>query len=355
VNVARELNAFIAWWLHELRDTWVAMSERLAPERAQHFIVDLSGPRAAIRRQGATEALVEFACGGQGELPAAQSIWPERAASSARATVLLPEAKVLSCEVRLPPLAERDVDRAVDLQLERKLPLPLDQLYLDWQVRETLADRTRLVDIVVARRTTVDRVREGVQAWGWRAVAVTHKAADAAQRLNLLPPPTRRLSFAIGRRERYLAWGAVALLLIYVTIGVAKAWMEHASVSDELTQARMQMELVEKRRTLLDTEGKPIAQLRALMAQPSAAEGLIAISSAVPHDSWIYQADFKVLPNGVTAQLEGYAPSATSLLQGLQASGRLDAVELVEAASAGVASGVERVELKARVHGGAAP
>lgn len=354
MNVARELNAFIAWWLHELRDTWVAASERLAPERAQHFIVDLSGPRAAIRRQGATEAQVEFACGEQGELPDVRSIWPDDAPGNARATVLLPEAKVLTCEIRLPPLAERDVNRAVDLQLERKLPLSRDQLYLDWRIRETLADRSRLVDVLVARRTTVDRVRDGMRAWGWRPVAVTYKSA-VRQRLNLLPPPPRRLSFDIGLRERSLAGGAAALLWLYVTIGVAKAWMEHASVSDELTQARTQMEGIEKRRALLNTEGKPIAQLRELMAQPSAAEGLAAISSAVTHDSWIYQADIKALPSGVTAQLEGYTPSATSLLQGLQASGRLDAVELVEAASAGVTSGVERVELKARVRDGAAP
>jgi hypothetical protein len=355
VNVAQELNAFVAWWLHELRDTWVAVSERVAPQRAQHFIVDLSRPRAAIRRRGATEALVEFACGEQGELPDVQSIWPDGAPSTARATVVLPEAKVLTCEIRLPPLAERDVNRALELQLERKLPLSRDQLYVDWRVREILPDRSRLIDVLVARRTTVDRVRDSVRAWGWRAVAVTHKEADTRQRLNLLPPPTRRLSFDVGQRERYLAWGAAALLLLCVTIGVAKAWMERASVRDELVQARAQAEGLEKRRALLATEGKPIAQLRELMAQPSAAEGLAAISSAVPHDSWIYQADIKTLPTGVTAQLEGYTPSATSLLQGLQASSRLEGIELVEAASSGVASGVERVELKARVRSGTAP
>ncbi len=128
LRVNGELNAFVAWWLHELRDTWVAVSERLAPARSQHFIIELTGPRAVIRRQSSSGALIEFTCGPQGELPDVQSIWPEGAPSTARATVLLAEASVLTCELRLPPIAERDVVRAVDLQLERKLPLSRDQL-----------------------------------------------------------------------------------------------------------------------------------------------------------------------------------------------------------------------------------
>jgi hypothetical protein len=350
VSIAHEANAIIAWWLHELRDTWIAASERLAPKRSQHFIIDLTAPRAAIRRQGSTETSVEFTSGPDCELPDLQSFWPEGAPMNARATVLLPDASVLTGELRLPPMPERDVTRAVDLQLERKLPLSRDQLYLDWRVREVLPDRSRLIDFTVARRRTVDRVRNGVQAWSWRAVAVT----DSSEWSNLLPPLPRRLSFDIGPRERYLAWGAAALLVLYVTVAVGKAVMDRASVTDELRQARAQMEHITKQRAVLDLEGKPIAQLHELMAQPSAAEALAAISSAVPHDTWIYQADIKALPSGVTAQLEGYTPSATSLLQGLQQSNHLQGIELVEAASAGMGAG-ERVELKARLRSEAAP
>jgi hypothetical protein len=354
VNVVQETDAFIAWWLHELRDTWIAVSERLAPQRSQHFIIDLTGPRAAIRRQGSTDASAEFTSGADCELPDVHTFWPAAASTNARASVLLPEKSVLTGELRLPPMPARDVARAVDLQLERKLPLSRDQLYLDWHVREVFADRSRLIEFVVARRRTVDRVRDGLRAWGWRAVAVTHNAAGNRPWSNLLPRLPRRLSFNIGPRERYLAWGAAALLVLYVTIGVGKALMDRASVRNELRQARAQMETVEKQRAVLGFESKPIAQLHELMARPSAAEGLAAISSAVPHDTWIYQADIKALPNGVTAQLEGYTPSATSLLQGLQQSNQLEAIELVEAASAGLGAG-ERIELKAHLRNGAAP
>jgi hypothetical protein len=215
-------------------------------------------------------------------------------------------------------------------------------------------DRSRLIDFVVARRRTVDRVRESLRAWGWRAIAVTHQSARERPWSNLLPPLPRRLSFNIGPRERYLAWSAAALIFLYITIAVGTSLIDRASVKNDLRQARVQLASIEKQRAALSLEGKPLAQLNELMAQPSAAEGLAAISSAVPHDAWIYQADIKALPGGVTAQLEGYTPSATSLLQVLQQSNRLESIELVGAASAGPKAG-ERVELKARLHSEATP
>jgi hypothetical protein len=330
-----EANAFIAWWLHELRETWRVASERFAPGQSRHFVIDLSEQHGGL-------ATLDESIGA--DVPAKTST-----------TVLLPESSVLKCELRLPPVAERDVARVVELQLERKLPLPREQLYVDWRVREVLADRARIVDAVMARRTVVDGFRQSVRSRGWRPVVITSKEPEGRQHFNLLPAPTRRLSFAVGTRERYLAWSAVALVLFYVVVAIGKGWFDRASVSDDLEKARAQTTKIEKQRALLVTEGKPIALLHQVMAQPSAADGLVVISSALPHDSWIYQADIRALASGVTVNLEGYAPSSTSLLQGLEGSGRLDAIELVEATSAGVGSGSERVELKARLRGRAAP
>lgn len=335
VRVSDELNAFAAWWLHELRDAWAAASERLAPERSRHFVIDLTERR--------------------GDLADLPELIAEKAPANARTTVFLPESSVLKCELRLPPVADRDVDRVVELQLERKLPLPQEQLYVDWRVREVLPDRSRIVEVIMARRTIVDRLREVVRSHGCRAIAITSKEVDGKQRFNLLPAPTRRLSFAIGTRERYLAWSAAALILVYAAVAIGKGWMERASVRDDLTQARAQTMEIKKQRAVLATESKPIALLDEIMQQPSAAEGLVAVSSAFPTDSWIYQADIRALATGVSVSLEGYAPSATSLLQGLESSGRLDAVELIEATTAGTGSGSERVELKARMRGRATP
>src|SRR5262245_33024247 len=178
-----EANTFIAWWLHELREAWLATSARFASGPSRRVVIDLTEKRGDLR------ALDESV---GADVPA-----------KAWATVLLPESCVLKCELRLPPVPERDVARVVELQLERKLPLPREQLYVDWRVREVLADRVRIVDVVMARRTLVDGFRDSMRARGWRPVAVTSKEPEGRQHFNLLPAPTRRLSFAVGTRERY--------------------------------------------------------------------------------------------------------------------------------------------------------
>jgi hypothetical protein len=309
MSVAAEFSAFAGWWLQELRDSWIAVIEKVAPQRAD-----------------------------------------------GRTTVVLPESDLLACTLRLPPLAQRDVARVVDLQLERELPLARAEVYLDWHVREECADRSRVVDVVVARRSVVDRALETIRAQGRRPVAVTRTEPDGRQRFNLLPAPSRRLSLEFGKRERYLAWSAGALIVLYLAAFVGRAVFERLSVADELAQARTQMARIRDQRALLTDEGKPIVLLHEIMLQPSALDGVTAISEAVPKDSWIYQADIRAVTNGaVSLHLEAYSPTSTALLRGLETSGRFAAIELVQATSTGQASGTERVELRARTAAGARP
>jgi hypothetical protein len=325
MSVAVELSAFAGWWLQELRDSWAAATERIAPQRTKLAVIDLNQ-----------------------DLPTAEP-------AGARATVLLPESHALACVLRLPPLAQRDVARAVDLQLERELPLARAEVYVDWHVREEHADRSRIIDVVVARRSLVDRALESIRAQGWRPIAVTRTEPDGRQRFNLLPAPSGRLSFEFGKRERYLAWSAGALIALYLAAFVGRAVFERLSVADELAQARTQMARIRDQRALLTDEGKPIALLHEVMVQPSALDGVAAISEAVPKDSWIYQADIRAMTSGVSLHLEAYSPTSTALLQGLETSGRFAAIELVQATSAGQESGTERVELRARTAAGARP
>lgn len=308
MTAAVEISAFAGWWLQEIRDSWAAVIEKVAPQPAD-----------------------------------------------GRATVVLPESDLLVCTLRLPPLAERDVAPAVDLQLERELPLGRDELYVDWRVREEHVDRSRTIEVICARRSVVDRAIENIRAHGWRPIAVTRAEPDGRQRFNLLPAPSRRLSFEFGKRERYLAWSACALVALYLVAFVGRAVVERLSVADELAQARTQMAQIRDQRALLTGEGKPIALLHLIMVQPSALDGVNAISAAVPEDSWIYQADIRAVTGGVSMHLEAYSPTATALLQGLEASGRFAAVELVQATDAGQESGAERVELRARTVAGATP
>lgn len=354
-RLSAELAEFGAWWLHELRDVRSAFAERFASDRSQRLMLELGAHRAVIHVADAATGSrqIDFALTDGTDLPPLQQIWPEAAPQQARVSVVLPQAAVLLCHLRLPPLSEREVARAVELQLETELPLPREQLYVDWKVREKLADRSRVVVVAAARRTYVDRLRDSIRSWGWRAVSMSGDSEQGQPQLNLLPPPARRLSLDVGRRELYLTGSALALCAAYVTIVLGQWWYERSSLAGSLDQARVQLANIDRQRAALSTEGKPIVSLSELMETPSAAQALVALSAVVPQDSWVYQADIGAAPSGgVTVALEGYTPTAAALLGALEKSAEFEQVQLVEAANAGVGTELERVELTARLRAG---
>jgi hypothetical protein len=84
---------------------------------------------------------------------------------------------------------------------------------------------------------------------------------------------------------------------------------------------------------------------------------LAAISVAVPQDSWIYEMQIHT-PTAAAAlvEVEAYTPAATGLVDALEQSPAFEQVQLVQATSAGVASGgADRIELTARLQKEPAP
>jgi hypothetical protein len=352
-QLSTELSAFGVWWVHELRDTWAAAVQRWAPRRSQQLVVDLGSQVANIRKVGAAPAsIVEFPFVSGGELPSLANLWPDGVALQARAQVILPSSAILLCEIRLPPVRESAVRHAVELQLETRLPLSREQLYVDWKVREKLPDQSRIVEVAAVRRGLVERLRDGVRSWGWRVVAMTCKTAAGESDFDLLPTPVRRLSFAVGKRERYLGWSASGLAATLLLLTAAQWWVERARIGDSLEEARQRVATLRAQRAALATDSKPLVALYEAMRRPSAADALVALSAVLPPDTWIYQAEGRADTENIAVTLEAYTPVATSLLQALEQSGRFESIELAEAGSTSAENSTDRVQLVAKLRTG---
>jgi hypothetical protein len=346
-----EGGAFGGWWVQELRDIWAACIARLAPNRALQFIVDLQSTRGAIRRVSGTQVIdsVEFTVGPNGELPPAEQVWPKGSPRGARAAIYLPPHAVLVCEVALPPVNERELNSVVELQLERKLPLPREALYIDWKVASKAGDDSRRVVAVATRRSYVEELRSGVRAWGWRLTAV-RTSQEATHSLNLLPAPTHRLNLQIGKSDVHLLWGAAGLAAMYCATVLGQWLYERTSLDPALSDAKAQLAAIERQRAELASSSAPIAALRRHMHTPSASDAMVAISAAMPPGSWAYQTQIEASAEvPIAIEVEGYSPSAAALVDVLENSARLERVELVQAGGAAIDSNGERFDLKARL------
>lgn len=354
-DVTAELAAFAAWWVHELREIWLFLAEKVSPARASRFLLQLEengGVLRPLRADGAASAERRFEFDQGRALPTLSQLWPEEAQRSARVFVALPPSKVLICSLRLPPVGNQDLPGIVELQLERELPLPRELLYVDWQAEPRRAGQPRRVEVAITKRVDVDRLLADIQSWGWQVAGVGIAAGRDVPRFNLLPPRSHRLDFRMGKQDWRLTRVAIALSGIYLlTIG-GQWWYERTSLAARLQDARAQVAKIEQQRSAIAERSKPVLALRELMTTPSGGQVLSDMTAAVPADSWVYEIEIRTPARADSSvKLEAYSPSAAALVDALERSPGFEQVQLVRTASAGVATGKDRVELTARLQG----
>ena len=93
--------------------------------------------RAAERRQALTQAVLAFA--------------GERRVDARRAYLCLPREEALLNRVVLPAAARENLAQVLEYELDHLVPLPRDQLFLDWSVRNLGEDRIEVLLMCIPR------------------------------------------------------------------------------------------------------------------------------------------------------------------------------------------------------------
>lgn len=350
-QISAEFTALWVWWIHELREVWHWLVERIAPDRARRFVVELTDGAGVVRSMGMTKDAGprHFTLAPDGGLPELSQIWQQDAPLNARAVLILPGSSVLTCQLSLPPVHDRNISGIIDLQLERELPISRDHLYIDWEIQEKRADRSSIVSVAIARRAQIDKLCDAVRSWGWNILGIGVNESNGQPRFNLLPAHSGRLKLTLERRDWYLIGGAFVLCAAYLVTCAAQWGYERYSLAEPLDIALAQVMNLQKRRAELAAGSKPIASLREMMEPRSVPQVLAELSAVVPADTWIYQLEIRT-PATQTPHIkfEAYTPAASVLINLLERSAQLENVQLVESATADVATSTQRVELTAR-------
>lgn len=75
----------------------------------------------------------------------------------------IPEAKSFVRTLQIPKMNEEEIDNAIPYELEQDIPVPIDQVYLDWQIIRTLPDKLELL-VTAAPREYIDMLVESVRS-----------------------------------------------------------------------------------------------------------------------------------------------------------------------------------------------
>lgn len=353
-RLGSELAALARWWIHEVREAWHDFMERIAPQRARRYLIRLHGGGGSVTRIGTQQQIEarEFSLSESGELPSLQQFWPEQAPGRARAFVALPEASVLMCELQLPPIRAAQLRDAVALRMERELPLPADQVCVDWKPVPRGNEGAQALSVAIARRAEVQRVRDAVHSWGWTVVGVGLWSEGGRPAFDVLPRQ-QLFEFTLGVRERRLLGAAATLCVLWCAVTLGQWGFERSKLAVPLAQARVATEQIRTRKAELQKLGAPLVELNKTMQETSVTEVLAALSAAVPSDTWVYQFDARSTGTDKSTtgevKLEAYTVAATSLIEQLQASRRFAQVRLLESTASGLETGGDRVKLTAQL------
>jgi len=235
--------------------------------------------------------------------------------------VRLANSLVLRRELDLPRAAETRLRDVVSLDFDRQTPLTLETGVFDVLVRERdpAAGRIR-VSLVAVKRRTIDDIMAACSRIGVspRSIRVAG-AAGAAAEFDLLPRAERTSGHNIWHRPRFLAVGAIGLLLI-LNLGFAferqQERVGHLAV--ELTKTRKASQATDKLRSQLAMSEAETRLLMESQAQAGPLKVLQELTRLLPDEVWLFGLDMR---NG-SVRIDGLAPSASDLI------GRLDKSEI---------------------------
>jgi hypothetical protein len=330
-RVGPEVMAFARWWVRQLRDLAETLARYLLPGWVKPVLVRVE-----------SDAVMEV---GQDTLLTRSGEHVDT-----RATLLLSPSQVLTHEIQLPLAVERELDAAVDLQLERQLPLPRSQASIYWRVvSRDRASRQLRVQVYVAQRQQLERFGERLSACGLRMTRVAVVVGPKHFEGNLLPQRPRAHPLRMTRLDRRLAMSCVALGVM-ACIVVASQWvLERVRLNAELARVEPLAQRARAFARDLRHGSAGSEALIAMMGRPDAVDVLRTLTSDIPSDTWLYELEIKASPNDAyQLKLVGYTPAATMFVDALEKHPTFEGVRLVSAASAGLGTTRDRLTVTAR-------
>lgn len=336
------------WWSGQLSALLPQpLRALLLPERPL-LVVDLTGETAKLRRysEGRPSAV--------GTGPGSLLSRPAEVARH-RVVALLPPGELLRRRLWLPAAAERDLQRLLAFELERQSPLPAEEVSFTHRLlaRDRQARRIE-VELLIARRTAIERVRAACRVLGLAPDEIREK--DEAVPLAGAGGFTLQRSRAAG--GRLWRWSSLSLALLVVLLGLALLAVEAARDRAEIGrlaeqlerlrgealaagELRRDLEAAEERLALLDARRRSVASI-ALLAE---------VALTLPDDTWLFELERE--PE--TLRLRGYAPAAAALIERLEGAPLLTNVQFAAPVTQAPRGQGERFDFRAEIAGGQGP
>ncbi|MGH8559030.1 MAG: PilN domain-containing protein [Methylococcales bacterium] len=351
-RVELDIRAFFRWWLTELSAVAPVWLRKMVTESYDYLLITRHGenfhvsmvtdePSKEFDGILLNEEGVEAWYGMVSRNPEMQKIPIVLRLQSGQALVKI---------VTLPLAAESNLYQVVGFEMERLTPFKLDQVYYDVRLVEKLPDMNQIkIELVLIPRKNLDAMLKKIGGLGFNPgrVDVASSPEDTPKKLNLqynlLP---RKLNDEPDNRKRLINGSLlVASGVSIVLMGTMPLWMKH--------NYRMELEAEIERQSKAASEIQALKQnadtllresdflLRKKTALPGMVEILNELSSRLPDDTWLESVSY----SNPKLQIHGQSPSASALIEILEASPVFKDTSFVSQVNQDRESGLERFQI----------
>jgi type IV pilus assembly PilM-like protein len=348
--VGKEATELGRWWLDELDDMARAFLRRIAPRSFNDSVLTLGsdGGTLVTDDDGEPRALTIVAAPDDTWSFADAESATSRGAAGSRVRITMPDEDVFTYEVTLPASAERDLRSAIELDVERSLPIALGEMLVDFTVTHRQRDTGRIIVTVwAARRTRVQAIQARATGLGLRPVAIGVATASAGVAGNFLDE--RRPRAARSKRlDRLLVAGIATSAVVGIGTVVAQRLHERDLVQRELDTIEPQAAAAADLKRRIATRRPQFSELASIVRAPDGVDALAALTAAVPDEGWVQYVEIDASIGGPPElRWTSYAPAGSGLVETLQQSPDLVAITLVSTAT--LEGQPNRIELTAQL------
>ncbi|MGH8550093.1 MAG: PilN domain-containing protein [Methylococcales bacterium] len=351
-RIELDIRGFMRWWLAELSAVVPPWLRKMVTESYDYFLVTSHGEHFQVSLV-TDEPGKEF-----GRIllnEEGREVWyrlvsrnPEM--QKAPIVLRLQPGQALVKMVTLPSAAESNRYQVVGFEMERLTPFKVDQVYYDVRLVEKLPDLNQFkVELVLVPRKNLDAMLKRMVGLGLLPGRVDVAAPDEdgqtkpQLRYNLLP---QKLHDKPNNRKRLI--NGLLLLLLAILIGLAGAvplWMKRTYLLELEDRVERESQAANQVQTLKQDADRLLREsdflLKKKSTEPVMVEILSELTTRLRDDTWLEHINYRN-PN---LQIHGQSPSASALIEILEASPIFKDTSFVSPVSQDRNTGLERFQI----------
>jgi len=351
--LSAQAQQFWLWWTQELLSLVPLGVQKLFGGGAEYLILERDEKGVALSHlKGRRETgLTHLALDESGSESRQAYLRQHPRLAELQPVLRLSELQGLRKQIKLPMAAEENLQQVVAFELDRITPFKSDQVYFKTVIVDRLkGTRQIVVDLILTPRAKLDTLLEDVISSGWQPNQAYLTGENKLGAYDLLPekfkPPKNRLP---GILNTFLLVTILTLAGLAITLPI---WTARTEASRLQAEVKKTTKIAQEVESMREESEKLLHQARFLQdkkrEEPVLVDTLEELSRVIPDGTWLNGLQFA----NHKAIIQGQSPSASSLIQQIEASKFFRNVSFVSPVTKDNSNGLERFQIAGDVVNG---